>query len=155
MRGPGRLGGGRQRRVATLVDVDATETKNNPAQSARSHPAPAHPPLPAWAPPVCAVLFGVAVALQAPTDDKPGLAAPLIGLVLALGAHALLRRIRARQGVPRRNSTPWAGVTTAAVVPALHYYALNSTADLRWVYITLGVAAAGIIWYRLRKGPRP
>jgi len=134
--------------------VDATEAKDSLGQAGWCGTAPARPPLPVWVPPVCAVMYGVGVALQAPGDAEPGLTAPLIGLALALCAYALLRGIRARQGVPRRSPAPWSRVAVVVIVPAFHYYALNSAADLRWLYIALGVAVAGIVWYRLQKKPQ-
>lgn len=134
--------------------MDATETKNSLGHADRPHSEPAHPPLPVWVPPVCAVLFGAGVALQAANDARPGLMAPFLGLALALAGWALLRVVRSRQGVPRRNPVPWLRVAAVVIVPALHYYALQSTADLHWLYNTLGVAVAGFLWYRLQRKPR-
>ncbi|MEW1862719.1 MULTISPECIES: hypothetical protein [unclassified Streptomyces] len=133
--------------------MDAAETRSNLGPARRSHDASARPPLPLWVPPVCAVMFGAAVALQTPRDGMPGLTAPLVGLVLALGAYALVTGVRARQGTPKRRVSPAALAATATGVTAFSTSSLNSTStsDLRWLYLAAGVVVAGIVWYRLQR----
>lgn len=98
-------------------------------------------------------MFGAAVALQTPRDGMPGLTAPLVGLVLALGAYALVTGVRARQGTPKRRVSPAALAATATGVAAFSTSSLNSTStsDLRWLYLAAGVVVAGIVWYRLQR----
>ncbi|WP_150130381.1 hypothetical protein [Streptomyces sp. 150FB] len=132
--------------------MDAAETGSSLGQARWSHRDSARPPLPLWAPPVCAVMFGAAVVLQAPDDGMPGLTASLISLVLALGAYALIAGIRARQGTRRRVS-PWAQAAAVAGAVALSTSSLNSTgtSGLRWFHVALGVVVAGVVRYRLRR----
>ncbi|MEW2346645.1 hypothetical protein [Streptomyces sp. NPDC006684] len=120
---------------------------------AEKAPAPARhasrrPPLPGWVPPVCAVLFGTALALQYPGALGASLAAPLIGLALALTAWALLTRVRARRGIPRRGVPAWALSVTAACAAL----ALDSadTAHSGAIHLAAGAFAAVLVWYRLR-----
>lgn len=124
-----RADGGARRSAATMAPMDAAETRSNLGPARRSHDASARPPLPLWVPPVCAVMFGAAVALQTPRDGMPGLTAPLVGLVLALGAYALVTGVRARQGTPKRRVSPAALAATATGVTA--FSTSSSTAPAR------------------------
>ncbi|MEU7279186.1 hypothetical protein AB0A69_10465 [Streptomyces sp. NPDC045431] len=134
--------------------MDAEEARNSLEQARRSYSASVRPPLPAWAPPVCGAMYGAAVALvgQAPGNGWVRLAATLIGLALALGAWAVVVGIRARQGV--RGLRGPARRTQAALVAGAAAFlvsALNSTPELRWLYVAMGVAVAGLAWYLLQR----
>ncbi|WP_328306456.1 hypothetical protein OG432_00295 [Streptomyces sp. NBC_00442] len=124
-----------------------------PRASVRTaHDAASQPLLPEWTPPVCAILFGVAVALQAPGADLgPGLTDPIIGLALALGAWWILTAARARSGVRRRREPSWWVTATAVVCISDPSTFFHSTAVLRWLYLAMGIGVTGLVWYRLHK----
>lgn len=136
-----------------MADMDAAEASSNLGQAHRSHPTSAAP-LPGWVPPVCAVMFGVAVALQGPRDAGLGLAYPLAGLALALGAWALIANIRARQGARRPHGRTWVPVVVGVGVIAASHSVHIATSELRWLYIAMGVAVAGVVLSRLQKEGR-
>lgn len=138
-------------RVATM---DAEEARSSLEQARLSYAASVSPPLPAWMPPVCAAMFGAAVALagQAPGNGWFRLAATLAGLALALGSWALIAGVRARQGVRGlRGPARRARATLVAGGAAFLVSALNGTPELRWLYVALGVAVAAFSWHQLRR----
>ncbi len=117
-----------------------------------AHDTAPRPSLPEWTPPVCAILFGVAVALQAPGDDLgPGLTDPFTGLALALGAWWIVTAARARSGMRRRREPAWWVTATAVVCVSGPSTFFHSTAVLRWLYFAMGIGVVGLVWYRLHK----
>ncbi|MFE1057050.1 hypothetical protein [Streptomyces rochei] len=134
--------------------MDAEEARSSLEQARLSYTASVRPPLPAWMPPVCAVMFGTAVALagQAPSNGWVRLATTLVGVALALGSWSLIASARARQGMrglrgPARRTQ----ATLVAGAAAFLVSALNSTPELRWLYVAMGVAVAAISWYLLQR----
>ncbi|QCN89218.1 hypothetical protein DDJ31_33175 [Streptomyces griseoviridis] len=139
-----------------MTDMDAAEARSSLGQTHQSHPphrAVARPPLPVWVPPSCAVLFGAAVALQAPQNGMPGLTSALIGLALAIGAYALVTVVRGRQGARRRSASKWGWTAAVVCATALSTSSLTGAdaSEPRWLYVASGVAVAGIVWYRLQR----
>jgi hypothetical protein len=137
-----------------MATMDAEEARSSLEQARRSYSTSVRPPLPSWAPPLCAVMFGSAVALagQAPSNGWMRLAITLIGLALALGAWKIIAGIRTRQGMrglqgPARRTQ----ATLVAGAAAFLVSALNSTPELRWLYVAMGIAVAGIAWYLLQR----
>jgi hypothetical protein len=136
------------------ADMDANEARNGLREVHRSYEASVSPPLPRWAPPMCAVLVGGAVAVVGLGYPNVWwkLAAVAVGVLGALGARQLLTVLRARQGVrgmqgPARRTQ----VTVFASGAAYLIAAMEATPPFRWVFVTIGLMVGVIVWVSLRK----
>ncbi|MFD9725799.1 hypothetical protein [Streptomyces sp. NPDC059072] len=137
--------------------MDADNARRDLEQARQSYDASVKPRLPGWAPPVCALLVGAAIAL-AGTSPTPGwlkLVTVTAGILCALAAAQLVLRIRSRQGIsglrgPAREK--WRSVVMSCVVVVL--CGLASSPDTRLIYIGLGVAVGIYTWVALQKQVR-
>lgn len=134
-----------------MAGMDTAEAASSLGQAHRSPRARGSRPLDGWVPPLCAVMFGAAVALQGPSDTGLGLMYPLIGLALAIGAWALIASNRARRGIRRPRSRAWIPVVAVVGAGVLSASSPDGTSGLGRLYVLLGVAVAGVVWFRLRR----
>ena len=137
--------------------MDAESARHDLEQARRSYDASARPRLPRWAPPVCALLVGAAIALAGagPTTGWLKLVTVAAGVLCALTAGRLLLRIRSRQGInglrgPAREKWRTVGMCCIAIVVS----ALASSPDTRWIYAGLGIAVGVYTWVALQKQVR-
>ncbi|MFG2986788.1 hypothetical protein ACGFYQ_37020 [Streptomyces sp. NPDC048258] len=137
--------------------MDAENARRDLEQARQSYDASVQPRLPRWAPPVCAVLVGAAIALAGagPATGWLKLVTVAAGILCALTAAWLVLRIRSAQGVtglrgPAREKWRTVGICCIAIVVS----ALASSPDTRWIYAGLGVAVGIYTWVALQKQVR-
>ncbi|MFJ4842518.1 hypothetical protein [Streptomyces sp. NPDC088746] len=137
--------------------MDAEEAQKNLAAARTSYEASVTPALPAWAPPLCGLMVGGGVALAGIGAESAWVrvAGVVVGVGLALGARALLNRIRARRGVTGVRG-PAARTQSTLVVAGAAYVigAMNATPQTRWVFLGMGVVVGAIVWVSLAKKVR-
>ncbi|MBT2446163.1 hypothetical protein J7F03_03455 [Streptomyces sp. ISL-43] len=137
--------------------MDAEHARNALEEARQSYDASVQLRLPGWAPPVCAVLVGGAIAL-AGSSPEPGwlkLLSVAGGVLCALAAAGLVLRIRARQGVvglrgPARERWRTVGLSCVTIVVC----ALASSPNTRWIYAGLGVVVGAYTWVALQRKVR-
>ncbi|MFJ8871366.1 hypothetical protein ACIRD6_37170 [Streptomyces sp. NPDC102473] len=137
--------------------MDAEQARSELQQARQSYDASVQPRLPRWAPPVCAVLVGAAIALAGlgPESGWLKLLTVAAGVLCALAAAWLILRIRTRQGIngvrgPARDKWRTVGICCVAIVVS----ALASSPNTRWIYIGLGVGLGIYTWVSLQKQAR-
>ncbi|MEV0011044.1 hypothetical protein AB0M10_28805 [Streptomyces sp. NPDC051840] len=137
--------------------MDAEQARSELDAARRSYDASVQPRLPGWAPPVCAVLVGGAVALAGlgPESGWLKLVTVAAGVLCALAAGWLVLRVRTRQGItglrgPARDKWRTVGVCCLAIVVS----ALVSGPSTRWIWVGVGVVLAVYTWVSLRKQVR-
>ncbi|MFJ3221601.1 hypothetical protein ACIPLC_37515 [Kitasatospora sp. NPDC086801] len=137
--------------------MDAESARHDLEQARRSYDASAQPRLPRWAPPICGLLVGGAIALAGagPASGWLKLATVAAGILCALAAAQLLLRIRSRQGItglrgPAREKWRTVGICCIAIVVS----ALASSPNTRWIYTGLGVVVGIYTWVALQKQVR-
>lgn len=131
-----------------MIGVESSEVQQHLEAADAAYRASVVPRLPAWAVVACGALTGTAVALSGQySPDGTIRALYLIAAVLlAAAAAALFLGIRRRRGLtgfrgPAREEA--ATLLTAAI--ALFVCALSASAEFRWIYVGLGVAAAVLV----------
>jgi hypothetical protein len=142
---------------ANMATMDAEQARRDLDQARQSYTDSVHPRLPQWAPPVCAVLVGAAIALAGagPTTGWLKLVTVIGGILCALAAAWVILRIRARQGLtglrgPAREKWRTVGICCIAIVVS----ALASSPNTRWIYAGLGVVVAAYAWVSLQRQVR-
>ncbi|MFQ6398236.1 hypothetical protein ACLMAJ_32945 [Nocardia sp. KC 131] len=100
------------------------------------------PPMPAWMPVTCGVLIGSGVALAGQAAPTPWLRVLLIGVAVALaGVGVLLYSSSRRKNGVRglRGSARGQASTLTVCAIAFLISAVNASAELRWIYVAIGV----------------
>ncbi len=140
-----------------MATMDAEQARADLEQANRSYRSAVHPVLPRWVPPLCAVLVagGTALVGAAPSNGLARLACTLGGVLLAAAAGAVVFQTRARGGIsglrgPARESG------TAVVICGIAFLisATTASAQLRWVYVALGLVTGAITWWALARRHR-